>query len=55
MQLQEEYFQTVKEKGLSKNLCSYVWHILICTSKGYGFEDIGPYTPNLLITGVIYN
>lgn len=37
-QLQEEYFKTVKEKGLSKNLCNYVWNVLIATSRGYGFN-----------------
>ena len=36
--LQEEYFQTVDEKGLSKNLCNYVWNVLIATSRGYGFN-----------------
>lgn len=34
MELQEEYFKTIKEKGLSKNLCRYVWNVLVCTSKG---------------------
>ena len=38
--LAEEYFATVKEKGLSKNLCNYVWNVLVSTSKGYGFELI---------------
>lgn len=36
--LQKEYFETVKEKGLSKNLCNYVWNVLVCTSRGYGFN-----------------
>lgn len=35
--LQEEYFKTVEEKGLSKNLCNYVWNVLVATSRGYGF------------------
>ena len=36
--LQEEYFKTVEEKGLSKNLCNYVWNVLVATSRGYGFN-----------------
>lgn len=36
--LEEEYFEVVKEKGLSKNLCNYVWNVLIATSRGYGFN-----------------
>lgn len=38
LELQKEYFQTVEEKGLSKNLCNYVWNVLVATSKGYGFN-----------------
>lgn len=38
MQLQEEYFAEVDKKGLSKNLCNYVWNVLIATSRGYGFN-----------------
>ena len=37
-ELQEEYFKTVVEKGLSKNLCNYVWNVLVATSRGYGFN-----------------
>lgn len=33
-ELQEEYFKTVAEKGLSKNLCNYVWNVLVATSRG---------------------
>lgn len=36
--LTQEYFKTVKEKGLSQNLCNYVWNILVATSRGYGFN-----------------
>lgn len=36
--LTEEYFSAVKEKGLSKNLCNYVWNVLVATSRGYGFN-----------------
>lgn len=37
-ELQKEYFQVIEEKGLSKNFCNYVWKVLVCTSKGYGFN-----------------
>ena len=36
--LTKEYFDQVKEKGLSKNLCNYVWNVLVATSRGYGFN-----------------
>ena len=37
-ELQREYFETVEKKGLSKNLCNYVWNVLVATSRGYGFN-----------------
>ena len=37
--LQKEYFQNMEEKGLSKNLCNYVWNVLVATSRGYGFKQ----------------
>ena len=37
-ELQEEYFKITDEKGLSKNLCNYVWNVLVATSRGYGFN-----------------
>ena len=33
-ELQKEYFETVEEKGLSRNLCNYVWNVLVATSRG---------------------
>ena len=33
-----EYFENAKEKNLSKNLCNYVWNVLVATSRGYGFN-----------------
>ena len=33
-ELQKEYFETVEKKGLSKNLCNYVWNVLVATSRG---------------------
>lgn len=36
--LEQEYFKNAEEKHLSKNLCNYVWKVLVATSKGYGFN-----------------
>lgn len=38
LQLQDEFFANAKEKNLSKNLTNYVWNVLICTQRGYGFN-----------------
>lgn len=38
MLLEKEYFKVIKEKGLSKNLCNYVWRVLVAQSRGYGFN-----------------
>lgn len=35
---EKEYFERVKEQGLSKNLCNYVWNVCVATSRGYGFN-----------------
>jgi len=40
LELEKEYFKKVKERGLSQNLCSYVWNVLIATSRGYGFNAL---------------
>lgn len=37
-ELTKQYFETVKEKRLSVNLCNYIWNVLIATSRGYGFN-----------------
>ena len=37
-ELTKEYFNKCKEKGLSHNLCNYVWNVLVATSRGYGFR-----------------
>lgn len=37
-ELQKEYFEKIKEKGLSEKLCNYVWNVLVATSRGYGFN-----------------
>ena len=37
-QLTEEYYNNIKEKNLSYNLCNYVWKVLVAYSRGYGFN-----------------
>lgn len=37
LELEKEYFKITEEKGLSKNLCNYVFKVLVGTSRGYGF------------------
>ena len=40
----EEYFKNAEEKKLSKNLCNYVWKVLVAYSRGYGFRHkLNPY------------
>lgn len=36
--LTKEYFARVEERNLSRNLCNYVWNVLVATSRGYGFN-----------------
>ena len=36
--LTKEYFENARKKGLSSNLCNYVWNVLVATSRGYGFN-----------------
>ena len=36
--LEKEFFQNMKDKNLSENLCKYVWYVLIYTQRGYGFN-----------------
>ena len=36
--LQAEFFDNVDKKHLSKNLCNYVWNVLIKMSRGYSFN-----------------
>ena len=33
-----EYYNNIKEKNLSYNLCNYVWKVLVAYSRGYGFK-----------------
>ena len=36
--LTKEFYDNMREKNLSENLCTYVWDTLIAMNRGYGFE-----------------
>ena len=38
-QLEKEYYENAKEKGLDKNLVDYVWKVLVATQRGYGLSQ----------------
>lgn len=38
-ELEKEFFQNAENKKLSKNLVNYVWKVLVCTQRGYGFNS----------------
>lgn len=38
LKLEKEFFDNQKEKGLSYNLCNYVWNCLVAMSRGYSFN-----------------
>ena len=37
-QLTKEYFENCEQKHLSKNLCKYVWKVMVAYSRGYSFN-----------------
>lgn len=37
---EEEYWKNMVEKGLSEQLCKYVWNVLIATQRGYSFNKM---------------
>ncbi len=39
LELEQQFFNNMKEKHLSVNLCKYVWYTLIYTQRGYGFHQ----------------
>lgn len=39
LEIEQQYFKETKEKGLSENLCNYVWNTLVATSRGYAFNS----------------
>lgn len=45
-QLEKEFFEVTRKKKCEKALCDYTWRVAIAMNKGYGFEYIGPNTPN---------
>lgn len=38
LKLEQQYYENMEEKQLSKPLCHYVWDVLVATSRGYGFN-----------------
>ena len=38
LQLEQEFFDNMREKKLSEKLCKYVWYTLVYTQRGYGFN-----------------
>ena len=38
LEMEQEFYENIEEKGLSYNLCNYVWRVLIGTQRGYGFN-----------------
>lgn len=38
-QLEVEFFENQRAKGLSETLCRYTWYVLIYMNKGYGFNS----------------
>ena len=37
-QLTKEFYENMRQKHLSENLCNYVWNVLIAMNRGYGFN-----------------
>ena len=42
LQLEKEFFENAKEKGLSEKLTNYVWYRQVYTQRGYGFDILDP-------------
>lgn len=40
MKLEKEFFENCEKQNLSKNLCNYVWRVLIAMSRGYSFNAL---------------
>ena len=38
-QLTKEFYENMRQKHLSENLCNYVWNVLIAMNRGYGFNQ----------------
>lgn len=46
--LTKQFFDNVKEKGLSETFCNYVWNIEIALSRGYGFNAAHTYSYSMV-------
>ena len=46
--LTKQFFDNVKEKGLSEKFCNYVWNIEIALSRGYGFNASHTYSYSII-------
>ena len=46
--LTKQFFDNVKEKGLSEKFCNYVWNIEIALSRGYGFNAAHTYSYSMV-------
>ena len=46
--LTKQFFDNVKEKGLSQKFCNYVWNIEIALSRGYGFNAAHTYSYSMV-------
>ena len=46
--LTKQFFDNVKEKGLSEKFCNYVWNIEIALSRGYGFNAAHTYSYSMI-------
>ena len=46
--LTKQFFENVKEKGLSEKFCNYVWNIEIALSRGYGFNAAHTYSYSMI-------
>ena len=40
LELQQEFYDNIREKNLSPKLCHYVWDVLISMNRGYGFNAL---------------
>ena len=46
--LTKQFFENVKEKGLSEKFCNYVWNVEIALSRGYGFNAAHTYSYSMI-------
>lgn len=38
LKFEKEFWETVREKGSSYNLCNYIWNVIVATQRGYSFN-----------------